>query len=136
MADFYCAHAAIEAQQNNRGAPSARRFRTRRQASVLRCDSNTLILAAANNLQQSPLRREHADHRRRRLGQCGVVCLTARGGAPRGVRTAIELYDKLLVGFPASPYVKCQLALAKYNLREFDEAQVGLKPLTRHPRTP
>jgi len=60
MADFYCAHAAIEAQQNN---------------------------------------------------------------------LAIELYEKLLVGFPASPYVKCQLALAKYNLREFDEAQGAFETL-------
>ena len=42
---------------------------------------------------------------------------------------AISLYEALQLRFPSSPYVKCQLALAKYNLREFDEAQTEFESL-------
>ena len=40
------------------------------------------------------------------------------------------MYEAILQDFPASPYVKCQFALAKYNLREFDEAQQQFESLT------
>ena len=43
---------------------------------------------------------------------------------------AISMYEAILQDFPASPYVKCQFALAKYNLREFDEAQQQFEILT------
>ena len=38
---------------------------------------------------------------------------------------AIGLYEELLAYFPTSSYVQCQLAHARYNLREFDDAQAG-----------
>jgi len=38
--------------------------------------------------------------------------------------TAIERYEALKDRWPRSAYVQSQLALARYNLREFDEAQV------------
>ena len=38
---------------------------------------------------------------------------------------AVEAYAELLRLFPRSGYVKSQLALAQYNLREFDAAQQG-----------
>ena len=42
---------------------------------------------------------------------------------------AVEQYNELLRSFPASGYVKSQLALAQYNLREFDAAQLGFEEL-------
>ena len=42
---------------------------------------------------------------------------------------AIEMYEALLATFPHSPHVKCQLALARYNLREFDDAQAQFESL-------
>jgi anaphase-promoting complex subunit 8 len=47
---------------------------------------------------------------------------------------AINLYEELLGVFPSSPYLQCQLAHAKYNLREFDEAQLCFEQL--HKRDP
>ena len=44
---------------------------------------------------------------------------------------AIALYDELLAHFPSSSYVQCQLAVARYNLREFDEAQAGFESILR-----
>ena len=44
---------------------------------------------------------------------------------------AINLYEELLGAFPSSPYLLCQLAHAKYNLREFDEAQLGFEQLLK-----
>lgn len=44
---------------------------------------------------------------------------------------AITLYHELLRLFPSSPYLQCQLAHAKYNLREFDEAQQGFEALLK-----
>ena len=44
---------------------------------------------------------------------------------------AITLYEELLAAFPSSPYLQCQLAHAKYNLREFDEAQAGFETLLK-----
>lgn len=40
-------------------------------------------------------------------------------------------YEQLLPLFPNSPYVQCQLAHAKYNLREFDDAQIGFEALLK-----
>ena len=42
---------------------------------------------------------------------------------------AVEAYNELLRFFPRSGYVKSQLALAQYNLREFDAAQQGFEEL-------
>ena len=42
---------------------------------------------------------------------------------------AVERYKELLDTFPRSGYVKSQLALAYYNLREFDMAQRGFEEL-------
>ena len=44
---------------------------------------------------------------------------------------AIAQYEELLAAFPSSPYLQCQLAHAKYNLREFDEAQLGFEALLK-----
>ena len=44
---------------------------------------------------------------------------------------AISQYEELLAAFPSSPYLQCQLAHAKYNLREFDEAQLGFEGLLK-----
>jgi len=44
---------------------------------------------------------------------------------------AINLYEELLGAFPSSPYLQCQLAHARYNLREFDEAQLGFEQLLK-----
>jgi len=45
---------------------------------------------------------------------------------------AIELYETLLLKWPNSAYVRSQLAIARYNLREFDEAQAGFESLLQH----
>ena len=50
------------------------------------------------------------------------------------IAQAINLYEELLGVFPSSPYLQCQLAHAKYNLREFDEAQLCFEQL--HKRDP
>ena len=44
---------------------------------------------------------------------------------------AIGHYEELLAYFPSSPYVQCQLAHARYNLREFDDAQAGFEALLK-----
>lgn len=41
------------------------------------------------------------------------------------------MYEELLATFPSSPYLQCQLAHAKYNLREFDEAQLNFETLLK-----
>ena len=44
---------------------------------------------------------------------------------------AISLYEELLATFPSSTYLQCQLAHAKYNLREFDDAQLSFEALLK-----
>ena len=44
---------------------------------------------------------------------------------------AISMYEELLAAFPESPYLQCQLAHARYNLREFDEAQLVFEALLK-----
>ena len=41
------------------------------------------------------------------------------------------MYEELAAVFPDSTYVKCQLVLAKYNLRDFDEAQQQFETMFR-----
>lgn len=43
----------------------------------------------------------------------------------------VRRYEELAAAFPSSPYLQCQLAHARYNLREFDEAQVGFEALLK-----
>ena len=43
----------------------------------------------------------------------------------------LHRYEQLLPLFPNSPYVQCQLAHARYNLREFDDAQLGFEALLK-----
>ena len=37
---------------------------------------------------------------------------------------AISMYEELLIAFPDSPYLQCQLAHARYNLREVSRVHV------------
>ena len=50
--------------------------------------------------------------------------------APKGAFwKAIAQYEELQRAFPRSTFVKCELAVAQYNLREFDEAQHAFEQL-------